>query len=359
LSENPSSAVIIGVDSHKFSHAAVAITELGTRLGQVTIPVSAKGYHDLEAWARCFGPVKAFGIEGTGSYGAGLSRFLHEQGHPVLEVSRPNRQLRHQHGKSDHLDAEAAARAVLAGQAKALPKSGTSTVEMIRHLKLARDTAVKARTQAMLTLKAIIVAAPAVLREQLDALTGKMALIRHLAAFRPGPVSSTTASAKVGLRALARRWLALDEEIKDHDAHIEQFTVQCAPKLVEAYGIKANTAADMLLLVGDNPERIRSEAALAKLCGVCPIPASSGKISRHRLNRGGDRQANAALYRVVIVRMRGHRPTLDYVSDVPRRGRANPRSSVASSASSSAKSSDIFAGRPSRLPRPKLPLDLI
>jgi transposase len=313
LSETSSSAVIIGVDSHKFTHAAVAITELGTRLGQATIPASTKGYHDLEAWARSLGPVKAFGIEGTGSYGAGLLRFLHEQGHTVLEVCRPNRQLRHQHGKTDHLDAEGAARAVLGGQAKALPKSGTSTVEMIRHLKLARDTAVKARTQAMLTLKAIIVAAPAALREQLEALVGKMALVRHLAALRPGSVSSTTASAKASLRALARRWLALNQEIKDHETHIEQLTQQCAPKLVESYGIKANTAADMLLLVGDNPERIRSEAALAKLCGVCPIPASSGKTSRHRLNRGGHRQANAALYRVVIVRMRGHQPTLDYV----------------------------------------------
>lgn len=206
-----------------------------------------------------------------------------------------------------------AARAVLGGQATALPKSGTSKVEMIRHLKVARDTAVKARTQAMLTLKAIIVAAPVALRERLDELTGKMALIRHLAALRPGPINSTTASAKVSLRALARRWLVLDEEIRIHDAHLEELTHQCAPTLIEAHGIKTNTAAEMLLVVGDNPERTRSEAALAKLCGACPVPASSGKTSRHRLNRGGHRQANAALYRVVIVRMRTHQPTLDSV----------------------------------------------
>lgn len=324
MSEALSSTIIVGIDTHKFIHAAVAITELGARLGQMTIPVSAKGYRDLEAWARSFGNVRAFGIEGTGSYGASLSRFLCEQGHAVLEVSRPNRQLRHQHGKSDHLDAEGAARAVLGRQATALPKSGTSTVEMIRHLKVARDTAVKARTQAMLTLKAIVVAAPVALRERLDELTGKMALIRHLASLRPGPISSTIASAKVSLRALARRWLALDEEIKAHDAHLEQLTQQCAPTLIEAHGIKINTAAEMLLLVGDNPERIRSEAALAKLCGACPVPASSGKISRHRLNRGGHRQANAALYRVVIVRMRTHQPTLDYVKRRMAEGKSKP-----------------------------------
>ena len=203
-------------------------------------------------------------------------------------------------------------RAVLAGQATCHPKSGTSTVEMIRHLKVARDTAVKGRTQAMLTLKAIIVGAPTALREALDPVAGKMTLLRRLAALRPGPLTSTLASAKTSLRAIARSWLALDAEIKAHDAHLETLTAARAPELLKAHGMATGTAAEMLL-VGDNPERIRSEAAFAKLCGACPIPASSGKTNRHRLNRGGNRQANAALYRVVIVRMRGHQPTLDYV----------------------------------------------
>lgn len=241
-----------------------------------------------------------------------------------LEVNRPNRQLRRQKGKDDPLDAESAARAVLAGQAAALPKSGTSTVEMIRHFKVARDTAVKGRTQAMQTLKAIIVSSADALREQLDRLAGKMTLIRHLAALRPGLLTSTTASAKTSLRAIARRWLALDAEIKGHDAHLEQMTQQLAPELVQALGMGAGTAAEMLLLVGDNLERIRSEGALAKLCGACPIPASSGKTSRHRLNRGGNRQANAALYRVVIVRMRGHQPTLDYIRRRTAEGKSKP-----------------------------------
>jgi transposase len=314
--------IIIGVDTHKHVHAAVAIDGLGTRLGAMIIPGSEKGYRTLEAWARSLGPIRAFGIEGTGSYGAGLSRFLGEQGHAVLEVNRPNRQLRHQKGKSDPLDAENAARAVLSKQATALPKQGTGVVEMIRHLKVARDTAVKGRTQAMLTLKAIIISAPAALREQFDRLTGTMTLIRHLAALRPGPITSTTASAKASLRAIARRWLALDEESKSHDSHLETLTTARVPKLVQAHGMGIGTAAVMLLLVGDNPERIRSEAAFAKLCGVCPIPASSGKTTRHRLNRGGNRQANATLHRVVVTRMRGHQPTLDYVQRRTREGKA-------------------------------------
>ena len=305
--------IIIGVDTHKDVHAAVAINGIGARLGTLATPVSPKGYQDLETWARAFGTIHAFGIEGTGSYGAGLSRFLQAKGYTVVEVNRPNRQLRHQHGKSDPLDAESAARAVLGGQANAQPKSGAGSVEMIRHLKVARDTAVKSRTQAMVTLKTIIINAPAALRQALDRIIGKMTLIRHLAALRPGPITSVTASAKGALRAIARRWLMRDAEIKAHDADLDALTASCAPAMLEAHGISTGTAAEMLILVGDNPERIRSEAAFAKLCGACPIPASSGKTNRHRLNRGGNRQANAALYRVVIVRMRNHQPTLDYV----------------------------------------------
>jgi len=272
-------------------------------------------------WALSFGSIRAVGIEGTGSYGAGLSRFLSEHGCRVLEVNRPSRQLRYQRGKDDMVDAEGAARSVLAGQVTARPKSGTSTVEMIRHLKVARDAVVKTRSQAMVALKAIIVSVPSTLREELDGLRGKMTLLRHLAALRPGPLTSTTASAKTSLRAIARRWLALDAEVRDHNAGLGQLTQKLAPELLQAHGMGTGTAAEMLILVGDNPERIHSEAALAKLSGACPIPASSGKTNRHRLNRGGNRQANAALYRVVIVRMRAHQPTLDYVRRRPAEGK--------------------------------------
>ena len=313
MDEDDAPDIIVGVDIHKQSHAAVAVTGLGVRLAEVTVCASTRGYQDLEAWASSLGAVRAFAVEGTGSYGAGLSRFLRERGHAVHEVCRPDRRARRQHGKTDHLDAEGAARALLSGRRAAVPKSGTREVEMIRHLKVARDTAVKARTQAMLTLKSLIVEAPAALRERLEAVGGKKALLRHLAALRPGELATTAATAKATLRAIARRWLALDDEIESHDAHLGRLVRRRAPAMVEAHGIGVGTAAEMLVLVGGNPERIRSEAALAKMCGVCPVPASSGRTTRHRLTRSGDRQANAALHRVVVVRMRAHGPTTDYV----------------------------------------------
>ncbi len=321
LQTTPAAEIVVGIDTHKHTHTAVALNALGARLGAMTVPVSHDGYRRIETWARAFGPVRAFGIEGTGSYGAGLSRALREAGHRVLEVNRPDRSARRRHGKDDTLDAEAAARAVLGGQATAEPKSGTSSVEMIRHLKVARDAAVKAKTQAMLTLKAIIVSAPAELREQLEGIRGKLTLVRHLAALRPGPMVSTAASAKAALKAIARRWLVLREEIEGHDRELDRLVSTTAPDLTAARGVATATAAEMLLLVGDNPERVRSEGALAKLCGACPIPASSGRTSRHRLNRGGNRQANAALHRVVVTRMRLHQPTIDYVGRRTREGK--------------------------------------
>jgi transposase len=306
--------IIIGVDTHKANHVAVAIDGQGARLGSMTIPTTRQGYRDLESWASAFGQIKAFGIEGTGSFGAGLSRDLLAKGHTVLDVMRPNRQLRYLHGKSDSLDAESAARSVLNGQAKAKAKSQTGSSEMIRHLKVARDSAVKAKSQAMITLKTLIINAPVELRETVDQIKGPISLIRHIAALRPGEITSPSASAKMAMRALARRWLALHEEIQVHENELERMARERAPELMTSHGISTLTVAEMLILVGDNPERIKSEAALAKLCGVCPIPASSGKTNRMRLNRGGNRQANAALYRVAVVRMRDHETTKIYAA---------------------------------------------
>jgi transposase len=277
---------------------------------------------ELERWSRSLGTVLAFGIEGTGSYGAGLSRSLLAQGYNVIEVTRPNRQLRYTQGKTDSLDAEGAARSVLSGQATALPKTQTGSSEMIRHLKIARDTAVKSRSQAMVTLKTLIINAPADLRDILDQIRGKIALIRHIAAFRPGNIDNTLASAKAAMRALARRWLWLHGEIIAHDKELERLVTERAPDLMASHGIATLTVAEMLILVGDDPTRIHSEAAFAKLCGVCPIPASSGKTHRFRLNRGGNRQANAALYRVAIIRMRSHEPTLAYVKKRTKDGKS-------------------------------------
>ena len=306
--------VIIGVDTHKDNHVAVAVNAQGARLGSITVSTTHKGYQDLEMWAAQFGQVKAFGIEGTGSFGAGLSRDLLAKGHEVLDVMRPNRQLRYLHGKSDSLDAESAARSVLNGQATAIAKTQTGSSEMIRHLKVARDSAVKAKSQAMITLKALIVNAPVELRDMLHGIRGRVALVRHVAAWRPREITSPTASAKAAMRAIARRWLALHEEMNAHDQELERLVRQKAPELMKSHGISTMTVAEMLILVGDNPKRIQSEAALAKLCGVCPIPASSGKTNRMRLNRGGNRQANAALYRVAIVRMRDDERTKAYAA---------------------------------------------
>lgn len=306
-------AVVIGVDTHKDVHVAVAINGLGARLAAASFPVTSQGYRQVAAWAAEHGVVYAFGIEGTGSYGAGLTRALTAMDLRVIEVGRVNRQLRRRHGKTDTVDAESAARAVLAGDAEGEPKFGNGVVEMIRHLKIARDTALKARTQAMVTLKTLLVNAPQALRERFIGITGKMTLIRAIAALRPGTPVSTTASAKMALRALASRWLMLDAEIKEHEAVLEKLVRAQAPALMEAPGVSTGTIADMLVVLGDNPQRIRSEAAFAKLCGVCPVPASSGKTSRHRLNRGGNRRANAALYRVALVRMRHHPPTREYI----------------------------------------------
>jgi transposase len=305
--------IIVGVDTHKYVHVAVAIDSLGVRVEDRSFPVDTGGYKQLSEWAESLGRVTAFGVEGTGSYGAGLTSLLRRQGHQVVEVNRGNRQTRRTAGKSDTADAEVAARQVLAGVATAVPKTADGQVEILRQVKVARDTAVKARTSAIITLKQIIVNAPAELREQL-AILGDKALISRCAGFRVGQVTDTTTSAKYTLRALARRWQTLNVEIVDADRVLDRITTETAPTLRQAFGIGPDTAAEMLIVFGDNPERIHPEAAFAKLCGACPIPASSGMTDgRHRLYRGGHRQANAALYRSVIVRMRFHQPTIDYV----------------------------------------------
>ena len=272
------------------------------------------GDQALITWAETHGPIEAVGIEGTGSYGAGLAGAVSRAGHDVVEVRRGDRRTRRAAGKSDTVDAEVAARSVLAGQSTAIPKTADGAVEMMRQLKVARDTAVKARTTAMITLKQIIVHAPPQLREALHALTDH-GLLTRCARLRPGPLDTPTASAKHPLRALARRWIALVDDMATHDRHLARLTTETSPTLRAGFGVGTHTAAEMLILFGDNPDRIRSEAAFAKLCGACPIPASSGiTTGRPRLNRGGHRQANAALYRAVSVRMRYHQPTVAYVA---------------------------------------------
>ena len=267
---------------------AVAIDRQGVRLGELHTVATTHGYEELERWSRGLGEIHAFGIEGTGSYGAGVARFLTSRGHTVVEVNRPDRSTRYRKGKSDPTDAEMAARSVLAGVAEATPKSGEGEVEMIRMLKSAKDSAVKARTQAFNQMKALIVTAPAELRETLVGLTAG-ALINLCKSFRPGRLDDPTAAAKYTLRSLVRRYRQLSKEIHDLEGELERLTRTISPALVDSYGIGPDTAATLLVAAGSNPERLHSEASFASLCGVNPIPASSGKTNRHRLNRGGHR----------------------------------------------------------------------
>jgi transposase len=305
--------VTIGVDTHKDLHVAAARDQLGRRLGTTMAPATSGGYAELLAWAHALGEVQAWGVEGTGSYGAGLARFLRCHRQRVLEVNRPDRATRRRRGKSDPVDADAAARTVQAGEATGVPKAQDGVVEMLRALRVARQTAVKARTQAINAIKALLVTAPSELREQLDGLATPK-LVGAAAALEPGTLTTPTAATMLALRGLAQRYQHLDAEISLLTSRLDQLTTQTAPALRELLGVGPDSAAALLIAAGDNPGRLRSEAAFAALCGASPVEASSGKTRRHRLNRGGDRQANAALHRVVIVRLRWHQPTRDYVA---------------------------------------------
>ena len=306
--------VTVGVDTHSDVHVAVALDQLGRRLATRAVPTTPAGYTELEQWAGDLGEVSAFGVEGTGSWGAGLVRHLRQSGHRLVEVNRPDRSARRRQGKSDPLDAESAARAVLAGTATAVPKAGLGEVEMIRSLQVARRSAQKARSQAANQLRALLVTAPAHLREELRSTTLAQ-LVRIAVRWRTGSEPDThLAVTKHAMRSLARRHAQLDEEIRDLDRHLTRLVTDAAPDLIAVKGLGPVTCAALLVAVGDNPERMRSESAFAHLCGVAPVPASSGKTSRHRLNRGGDRQANYALYILAVTRLAWDPRTRAYAS---------------------------------------------
>lgn len=306
--------VVIGIDTHKHIHVAAVMDTVGGILATLTITTDTAGFKQLLEWSSSFGKVIAFGIEGTGSYGATLTSFLRRQGHKVVEAGRPDRRSRRANGKSDTLDAENAAKSVLAGYATVIPKTADGAAEMIRQLKIAHDSAVTDRTAAMVTMKAMLVHGSDELRRETNRKTQIM-LARYLAALRPRALETPGDALRHTLRSLARRWQQLDVEAKEMSALIEQLVTNTAPQLLEQFGIGVDTAAEILIVAGDNPERIRSEAAFAKLAGISPVPTGSGMNSgRHRINRGGHRQLNAAIYRTVIVRMRFHEPTIAYVA---------------------------------------------
>lgn len=314
--------VVIGVDTHKHVHVAAVMDTIGGVLATLTIPTDTGGFQQLLGWAGAYGRILAFGVEGTGSYGATLASFLRRAGHKVVEAGRPDRRLRRMNGKSDTLDAENAARAVLAGFATATPKSADGEAEMIRQLKIAHDQAVEQRSAAMVTIKAMLVHGSDALRPETAGKT-PTALARHLAALRPRDLRNPDDGLRHALRALARRWQYLNTEATELTKMIAELVERAAPQLLEPFGIGVDTAAEILIVAGDNPERIKSEAALAKLAGIAPVPTGSGMTSgRHRINHGGHRQLNAAIYRTVIVRMRFHQPTIDYVARRTAEGRA-------------------------------------
>ena len=294
--------VIVGVDTHTDTHTAVAIDSFGRRLDSIEIPANEAGYRRMLEWVGPLGALSSVGVEGTGSYGAGLSRFLTAAGVTVVEVGRVNRQHRRRYGKSDPADAEAAARAVLSGQETGVPKSRDGIVESIRTLHVVKRSALKARTQAANQMTALIVTAPEATRSELRALTA-LKRARLAAKWRPGPGLDPATVTRRAIRTLARRWLDLTNEINTLNGDLDELVQLAAPNLIAEQGVSRDVAAKLLIAAGDNGDRIRTEAGFAALCGVNPVKASLGKTSRHRLNRSGDRQANNALWVIAMVRL--------------------------------------------------------
>lgn len=303
-----------GVDTHLELNVAAALDGIGGLLDVEQFPTSRAGHGQLLDWLSGFGAITRVGIEGTGSYGAGLARFLRTAGVEVVEVDRPNRQARRRSGKSDPLDAVEAARAAQSGRAFGAAKTRDGNVEAIRALVVAKRSARSTKIKTLNQIRHLGFTAPDQLRERLSGVS-RGQLGAEAAALRPRPGGDPVIFAtKTALRTLGRRVLALDEEKAVLDTLLADLVTVTAPALLAVHGIGVDTAAALLVTAGDNPGRLRSEAAWAHLCGVAPIEASSGKVTRHRLNRSGDRQANAALWRIVITRMSSDPRTRDYVA---------------------------------------------
>lgn len=320
-----SAGVTVGVDTHQLTHHAAVLDARGQRLGDRQFPATAAGYRALLDWVGVHGRIEAFGVESTGSYGAGLTRVLLAAGIEVFEVTRPEKATRVKAGKSDPIDAYSAAEQVLTGRAGGRPKLTTGIVEALRTLKVARDSAVKTRTSTYAQIRDLITTAPAPVHDTLITATARRR-VAVAAGYRPDPANleDPLQATKLALRTLARRVQGLDAEIAEADKTIDHLTRTACPQLLAMPQVGPHTAAQLLITAGQNIERMRSEAAFAKLTGVAPLPASSGKTTRHRLNRGGDRHANAALYLIVIGRMRNHPQTINYVTRRRAQGLSNP-----------------------------------
>jgi len=312
---NDQNHIIGGVDTHKDLHVAAVVDSKDRFIASECFATTRQGYRLMLEWMLSFGEVQRVGVEATGTYGAGVLRYFQKAGVQVLEVTGPDKHDRRARGKSDTLDAEAAAHAAFAGKRTVTPKTRDGMVEALRVLKACRKTAVQARRIALQLIGNTIVSAPDDLRDTVRHLT-RMKQIRTLAAWRPDMTSyrEMDTAYRIALKSLARRFLELHDEIADLDVMIKAIIDDLAPELVAQHSIGYNSAAQLLITVGANPERLKSEASFAALCGVSPVPASSGKTNRHRLNRGGDRAANSALHIIAICRLRCDERTQKYVA---------------------------------------------
>lgn len=304
-----------GVDTHRDFHVAAALDHLGGVLATAQFPTTAQGYRSLLSWLGEFGTVEAVGVEGTGSYGAALARYLAQADVRVIEVGRPNRQVRRRHGKTDVVDAIAAGRSVLNGDATATPKTHDGPVEALRALKMVQRSARKARTQALNQLHALVLTAPEELRAKLRDRKNRD-LITTCASFRVrAEDDSLNSIVRLSLRELAQRILMLEEQNRTVRERMRRITTELAPDLVAKTGVGPDTATTLLIAAGDNPGRLGHEKSFAALVGASPIPVNSGQIQgRVRLNRGGDRDANSALWRIAIVRLATDQDTRDYMA---------------------------------------------
>jgi transposase len=311
-----SRGVVVGVDAHTDTHDVAVLDDCGRLVARQTFAADAAGYRALREWIARFAPVAAIGVESTGSYAAGLVRHLRAEGLEVLEVNQPHPHTRRRRGKSDPIDAELAARHVLTGDRPVVAKDTSGIVEAIRQLRVARDGAVKARTAALNALSGLIITAPEELRRQLTARKTKRARARLCERLRPDPrrLREPEQAAKAALRSLARRITELDGEIKLLDQQLAQLVAEAAPITVNRVAVGAGHAATLLVTAGQNIERLRHEASFAALCAASPIPVSSGRTDRHRLNYGGDRDANRALHMIAVCRLRHCERTRAYAA---------------------------------------------
>jgi hypothetical protein len=299
--------VVGGIDTHRDVNVAAVVDMNGGVLGVESFSTTADGHRRLSSWMSGLGVFERVGIEGTGAYGAGIARHVASLGVVVIEVDRPNRQKRRQHGKSDQLDAVEAARGALSGRCEGRAKSGDGHAEALRVLLVAKRSARSMRIGTVVRLRHLMFTAPDELRARLGGLSATQ-LVNEAAKLRPRPGSDVALhGTKTAAVILARRVQALDAELAAIDEQLGLLVKAAAPELLNVYGVGVDTAAVLLVTAGDNPQRIETEAKWAMLCGIAPIPATTGLIDkRFRLNNAGDRHANNAIWRIVITRLGQH-----------------------------------------------------